>query len=394
MKKWKMDPKYTKIAVYVFATIGGLMILWKLLTASSNLWQTLGGGLGFLWHAVSTVVAGLVLGYILSPAVRSIERLLRKIFKKKTQAKALRRMHNASIAVVYLLIIALVVVSLSFVVPGLTRNVVELAEDMPGYVDDVVTWYENNLQNSDILNSEYAQDVLGQAEQNLTSRANEIVVSLVTGIFTSLFSVVTAIFNTMIALAVSFYYLMNNRDLAKGMGAFYRARFGESRTVQMRAFLRSVDRVFGQYISAKVIQIVMIFAASQIIFILLQVKLSTLMALVVALTNVIPYIGPIIGMIPPIIIALLEDPMKAVWVLAAMMALQGVDGYVIQPNLIGDKLGLSPFWVIVVVLVGGRLFGLVGILLSVPVAAVIRILILQYIKGRKKAERVSAAVKD
>ena len=149
----------------------------------------------------------------------------------------------------------------------------------------------------------------------------------------------------------------------------------------------------GKYISAKLLQVLIIFLIAQTFFLILGVSMSTLMAFVLAVANIIPYVGGFIGMLPPVLISLIEDPIKALWVYGSILIIQFVDGYVIQPFLIGDKMGLSPFWSLAVIIIGGNLFGFTGVLLSIPVAAVIGVLVRQYIKAQKKKLREESSIK-
>ncbi len=108
------------------------------------------------------------------------------------------------------------------------------------------------------------------------------------------------------------------------------------------------------------------------------------MAFFVAICNVIPFIGPVIGAVPAIIFGLFDSLATAVWVLVSIIAIQQVDAYVIDPYLVGDKMGLNPFWVITVVVVSGNLFGLTGVILCVPVAAIIKLIIDKYVHNEKE----------
>lgn len=392
-KKFPKDPKYTKIALYVLITVGALMIFWHLIISSNNLWISFSEVLSFLWDSIATIILGLVFGYILSPGVSFFQKVLSKIFKKKLSPKSKKRIRNISIGIMFILLSLIIVLMILFIFPPLIANIIQFSESLPEYFDKGIEWYDNNLKDSPLFTSEYTETIIKNSKTAFIEQINNIVLSIITSFATSMFSIFSSMFRFVLALIIAFYYLLTSADVKDGVAEFLKLRYGKKRTASIGEFLKSVDWVFGKYISAKLLQIIIIFSIAQVIFLALDVNLSTLMAVILALTNVIPYIGSFIGMIPPLIIALIDDPQKALWVFVSLMALQFVDGYIIQPFLIGDKMGLSPFWVIVVVLVGGNLFGITGILLSIPIAAVIRILIRKYLKAQRDKLEMETNIK-
>ena len=382
-KKFPKDSKYTKIALYTFITIGALMILWRLIISSENLWTSFKDIFAFLWGSVATIAAGLILGYILSPGVSFIEKLLNKLFNKKQKPKRTKRLRLISIALVYIILLLTIAAIIVFIIPPLVENIVQFSEDLPGYIDKVVEWYDKNLKDSPLFTSEYTKNIVENSNTAFMERINEIALKVVSILANSLFSIFSGIIRFVIAFIISFYYLLSSKEVVSGVSEFGRMKLGKEKADSIGTFLKDVDRVFGRYISAKLLQIVIIFLIAQVFFLIIGVSMSTLMAFILALANVIPYVGGFIGMIPPVLISLLESPVKAIWVFAAVQVVQFIDNYIIQPFLIGDKMGLSPFWALVVVIIGGNLFGFAGVLLSIPVSAVIGVLIKRYVDNQR-----------
>ena len=369
------------------------MILWRLISSSNNLWISFKEAFSFLWGSISTILFGLILGYILSPGVSFIEKLLNKFFNRKKKLKREKRLRLFSIAILYIILITGIILMVVFIIPPLVENIMQFSESLPDYIDSAIEWYDTNLKDSPLFTSEYTKSIMENSSNTLTERINEIAVSVVTAVANSFFSIFSSIIKFVIAFIIAFYYLLSSNDVVAGVAEFGKLKLGEERSASLGTFLRSVDWVFGKYISAKLLQILILFIISQIFFLILGVSMSTLMAFILAVANIIPYIGGIIGMIPPVLISLLEDPVKAIWVFASTQVVQFIDNYIIQPFLIGDKMGLSPFWALVVVIIGGNLFGFIGVLLSIPIAAVIRILIRRYIKSQKDKLEMESKVK-
>ncbi len=392
-KKFPKDPKYSKIALYTFITAGALIILWHLMQSSANLWTSFTEVLNFIWHSVRTIVFGLILGYILSPGVQQIEKLLNNLFNKKKKQKRIKRLRLISIILLYLVLISGILLIVMFIIPPLTENIIQFSESLPDYIDQVTSWYNTNLKNSQLFTSEYTKDIFENSRNAFTEKINEIALTVATTLLNSLFSVLSSVIRFIIAFVIAFYFLLSSKDVVDGVSEFSTLKLGKEKSANIATFLRSVDWVFGKYISAKLMQIFILFLIAQTFFLILNVSLSTLMAFILAVANIIPYVGGFIGMIPPVLISLLEDPIKAIWVFASTQVIQFIDNYIIQPFLIGDKMGLSPFWALVVVLIGGNLFGITGVLLSIPVAAVIKILIRRYVKSQKNKLEQEAKIK-
>ncbi len=379
--KWpKGDPKYTKIAVYVIITGAALMIIFKLIGASENLWASVTSALKFLYKAVKPVIAGLVIAYILLPASNLFEKGLKKIFKKQKRAKLVRML---SLLGVFLIVVGVMMSFIFAVVPAIAENMGELIKNLPDYYDSVYDWYINEVEPSELIRNTYSQNAIQDGLAFFEDGLGDILTSIVSKVAVFTFSVVSAVAIGILAVIISFYVIAGRKKIANEVEITANVYLGEERTLKIKAFLKSVDKVFGKYISAKLVQIFLIFILCQVSFLIIGAPYSTFLALIIAVTNAVPFIGPIVGIVPVVLITLLESPITALWVLGAILVIQILDAYIFQPFFIGDKMGLSPFWVLVSVIVGGGLFGVWGILLSVPIAAVIKVLIRNYIISGK-----------
>ena len=381
--KFEFDRKYLKICVYVFCTLAALLLFERLLSASNDIWQSALNSLSFVLALLSPFVTALFIAYILSPAVIGIEKLLGRIFKRAYNAKASKL---AALIIVYMLVLVIIALSLSYVIPEMITNITELLRNLPVYFSQWKTYYEDTLLKNQVFSSILAnpmvQDVLTKQVEALKGNVFSYLNSALTGIGAFAVQFLSSVASAILGLVLSFY-LLNERDaIILSTRHLLKARLGDKRSSAAMNFLGTVDSVFGRYISAKLLIALLVFILAQIIFSFLGVRYSVLMSAIVALTNIVPYIGPFIGAVPPIALSLLDDPMKAMYVGIAILFIQAVDNYFLAPFVINDKLGLSPFWILLSIIVGGGFFGLWGILLAVPAAAVIKLLIDRYIKGR------------
>jgi predicted PurR-regulated permease PerM len=310
-----------------------------------------------------------------------METLLGKIFRKSagTKWKML-----VSLCAVYAASVAVIVLLLSYVIPGIIRNIGDLIKLLPGYYDKLDIFYKNVILKDPLFSSAVVQNAINT---QFTAWSNGILAylqSIAVGIVDFSVDFVSFVFIAVISLVLSFYLLNERENIVSSCSRLLQARLGEKRSSSVIDFLNSLDRVFGRYISAKLLICIIIFVISFVAFSILGIPYSILMSTIVALSTLVPFIGPFVGAVPPIVIALLDSPQKALYAAIALVVIHLVDGYVIEPVVIGEKMGLSPFWILFSIILGGGLFGLWGVLLAVPVAAVLKLLIGRYIKRRQQ----------
>jgi predicted PurR-regulated permease PerM len=381
-----MDRKYLKVCLYAFFTIGALLLLHRVLQASDNIWKSVIGGLGFLLALVSPFIFAILIAYILKPAVGGIEILLGKIFRKEKQA---RGRQLAALLIVYAAVVALIAVTMSSVIPSIVRNIRELIMHWQQYQASLTAYYQSLLVTYPIL---AGPDVQNFFQTQLAAIGSDLHVTAAS-ITSTVMHILSSIFSFVIALILSFYLLNERKTIVSSFGSLLHARLGEKRASSVMRFLDDVDRVFGRYISAKLLICVVLFVIGFAVFALLGVRYVPLMSAIVALSTLVPYIGPFVGAVPPIVLALLDSPQKALYVGIAILAMHLVDGYFIEPFIFSDRMGLSPFWILLSIILGGGLFGLWGVLLAVPVAAVIKLLIVKYIHSRQAKKQGEQAEK-
>jgi len=140
-----------------------------------------------------------------------------------------------------------------------------------------------------------------------------------------------------------------------------------------------LNTVFSRYLVGRIIDGLIIGILCFIGCLILRVPYASVISTIVGITNLIPYFGPLIGMIPAFIITLFYSPIKAVWVLIFIFALQQFDGLYLGPKILGTKVGLRPFWIISAIIIGGGLFGVIGMFLAVPAVAMIKLMLKKYI---------------
>jgi predicted PurR-regulated permease PerM len=143
---------------------------------------------------------------------------------------------------------------------------------------------------------------------------------------------------------------------------------------------RDIDNLLSRFIRGQLIIAMIVGVLSIIALVVLKVQFAFLIGTIAGVTNIIPYFGPIIGAIPAIIVALLDEPMKAIWVIIAFFIIQQTESAILSPKIVGESVGLHPVFVILVLLIGGELFGVIGLIFAIPIAASIKIILNHLVK--------------
>ena len=298
-----------------------------------------------------------------------------RIKSKKKAKKAARSIGTAGALLFLLLIIFLL---LDMMIPELIKSVQNMMVSLPAEVNSFSAWINETLaedsQLADMLGSSLVKvtNVLENfIQDHLLPQVNTYIASITSGVI----SAVKVLFNFIIGLIIAVYVLMSKETfIGQGKKLVYTifpAKFG-NHIVKM---VRISNEMFGGFINGKILDSAIIGVICYIGLVIMRMPYSLLVAVIVGVTNVIPFFGPYVGAVPSVILIALADPIKGLYFLIFILVLQQIDGNIIGPKILGNSTGLSSFWVVFAILVGGGLFGFMGMLLGVPTFAVIYYLI-------------------
>ncbi len=262
----------------------------------------------------------------------------------------------------------------SMIIPEMIQSITNLANTLP---DNLAAFYEETAvkladypEAQQLLEQIYSQAeamISGFLKDTLFPNVKNIMASLSVG----LWSAFVWIKNILIGLIVM-AYLLNMKE--KLLGQIRKLIFAVLPVNWARAVIREcefVNRMFGGFIMGKVVDSIIIGMLTFVILSFMQMPYSMLVSVIVGVTNVIPFFGPFIGAIPCFVLILLASPIKSLYFAVAILVIQQLDGNVIGPRILGDSTGLSSFWVLFSILLFGGLFGFVGMIIAVPLWAVI-----------------------
>lgn len=325
-------------------------------------------------------IIGLALAYLLRFAVNPFERLIIRIFKPKKNTRPLR---IVAISIIMVLFIGAFIGLLWGLIPSLYRNLADLAGRMPGYLDSVTKWADRVIAESGLQFSQNAAGMINtlvqKLSEHLTSHAGEYAEMA----SRTLMSFLGTLFDLFIGILVAFYLLLDTRRYKSLLSRMIAALAGEEKKqAGIKRFLRETDVVLGKYISGRLIETAILGVLCFIGLSIFGVKYSLIMAVTVALTNLIPYFGPWLGAVPVVLLAFLENPTTALWIVLFLFTLQAIDNYIIVPKILGDMLEVSALWILVGVIVGGGMFGIWGMILGAPAMSILSGLWNRFFKWR------------
>lgn len=332
--------------------IFGGIIFYKIIEQPVFLIETV----NFIGGVLTPFWIGLFLAIISNPIVKKLQ----KKFKLN---------RGISILLTYLGGILVLGAVITIILPTLISGINDLFIEMTGYINKPDQWF-NDLK----LDAPYVEEMmlfLKDNFQNISQHLMGILNGVSTKLLVSIVGVTSQIFNIIFGITISIYLLIDQEKVTRAFRQFLKV-YLPKKAKKIDYFVTYTYHMFQDYIVGRLLDSLIIGIIAYVGFYLLKSPFVSLFAFIIFITNIIPYFGPIIGAIPPILMTLIMDPIQAVWVGLFILFLQQLDGNVIGPKIMGDKVGLSPLWVISAVILGGALFGFIGFFLAVPVAAVMK----------------------
>ena len=332
------------------------------------------------WHkivgAAQSIIIGLVLAYLLNPIMEFLERKLYKRLKgkMKTDQKAKKLSRGLGIAGAILFLLIIIILLIAAIVPSVISCIVGVIDTLPGNVQNFIKVvqsgklgeYEVTGTISDML-TKLVDYVENWATKTLLPEAKTYLLQITSGMI----NIVKAVINFIVGIIVAAYVLMIKESLIgqskKAIYAIFKPRQGNIIIETMH----KADEIFGGFIIGKVIDSAIIGVICYVGCSILHIPDAMLVAVIVGVTNIIPVFGPFIGAVPSLLLVVVQSPWHALYLLIFIIILQQVDGNIIGPKILGSSTGLSSFWVMFAILIGGGLFGFLGMLLGVPVFAMI-----------------------
>lgn len=366
MIKKRKIPYLNLIPILIIA-----FILFKLIN-QVNVFLT---GFYFVTSLLTPFFWALGIAYLLNPLMLYFE----KQFKLN---------RTLSILLIYLLVVGIIVLGITIIFPRMVKSIGELLKELPYYIDTTEEWVTHQMENL-VLFDKYG--IQATVERHLTDLIEQISSYLnlfLTTLISELITATSGFFKFIIGLIMSIYLLKDKESFIYNIKRLIYAILKPEKATALMQFGGEVDQIFSKYLIGKTIDSTIIGIICFVGLNFLKAPYFLLLSIIVGVTNMIPYFGPFIGMIPATIITLFYDPIKALWVLLFIFILQQFDGLYLGPKILGQQVGVGPFWIITGIIIGGGFFGVMGMLLAVPFVAVAKMLLEKYIDKNLKIKNI------
>ena len=372
-------------AAYTFAVCSGV-VLFLFLSHIGFLWDVFKA----FYHVVYPVLTGIVIAYVLDPLVKFVEFRIFGRLKRRSLARGL------GVVLTFSLIILFVTILLVTMIPQLISSIRMFAENLGGYarslnrmLNDLQDFAEqHNVDISGFIDS--AGDMIGTLTNSLPRSLNRLLDTTI--------NYGVEIFNLIISCIIAIYMLMDKVRLLNGSKRLWKALTNEKSYQISNDFLGRCNSIMIRYILFDLLDGFLIGMLNAMFMLIVGYPYVPLISVIVGVTNLAPTFGPILGAVIGSLILFLINPWYSLVFLIFTIALQTMDGYVIKPRLFGDQLGVPSIWILISLIVFSRMWGVAGILLAIPFAAIIDFIYQDVVlprleRRKKKAAAAEAAAK-
>ena len=370
----KKNKRYIKMGITAF-----IVILLSLLSyyVIFNL-EVVTAVVGKILVILMPIIYGLVTAYLLIPLVNSIEKkLLAPIFFTINIHPKKKNIRLISILITIGIVIGAVYGFFSFVIPQISSSITTIIDQFPTYVDSLTLFITKVLDDYPSITSQinmvinnYSVDIEEIFNKEILPRMDNILNFLLT-VSITLSSIVKAILNLLIGFIISIYIISSKELFAAQAKKIVYAFFSVDTSNRFINNLRFANKTFGGFFVGKIVDSIIIGIICYIGTSIIGTPFNVLISVIIGVTNIVPFFGPFLGAIPSLILILLINPLQALYFLAFVIVLQQLDGNIIGPKILGNSTGLSSFWVIFAITLFGGLWGIMGMLLGVPLFAVV-----------------------
>lgn len=384
--KLHRNEKFFKWGLTAFLAFVACAVFWIVFSNLNGFYDLIMRFLGI----ISPILYGCLFAYFMNPIMKATMKLMAKLIAKRKkplkEATAEKLSVTVSVTVSVIVFLLAICALLPLVGQALYNSIAELLPKLEGYYNTIVE--KLNGMKLDVEVADWLYEVIEGVLAGLQTWLSELDIwSLLGDVTSSVTSVVMGIFNAIIGIVAAIYILIYKKKLCSQAKKITVALFNTSRANRIFEVSRRTNRIFGDYVIGKLLDALLVGVITYIVMLLLGMPYAPLISVIIAVTNIIPFFGPFLGAIPSTFLLLLDRPINALYFVIFVIVLQMIDGYIIENRILGEKLGISDFWVLTSILIFGGIFGFGGMLLGVPIFAVIYSLISDAIDRRLAKKR-------
>lgn len=390
--KEKLENKYIAWGITIFSVFAALILLFFAIYR----WNYIVNFIKTIIVILMPFIYGIAISYLMNPLLKFLEikvykPLLKKKIKRKDKNKIVRILSICTTTIIFW---GLIITSISFLIPEILKSLETLLTNINTYLSNskelLISLFNDSQGIRDFINDNYSR-LIGFMDKWL----NEGFVSdVMTILGNSIFGTLKFLYNLVIGYIISIYILFDKEKFKAQSKKLLYTFFSNDRVNIILENARYTDKIFGGFFAGKLVDSLIIGVLCFVFMLIFKMPYSLIISVIIGVTNIIPYFGPFIGAIPSALLVLLVDPSKCIGFLIFIVILQQFDGNILGPKILGSKTGLSSFWVLFSLLIFGGLFGMVGMLIGVPLFSILYSFLNGVIKRRLKAKKLPEDSKD
>lgn len=372
--KFNISKRYLHIGIVTLLIGVILLFVYQLSLHSSNIIIATKNFIINFMTIISPIIYAFVIAYVLYRPLMFIERNLINGVKKLTKKTV---SPGGARVISVLILLTLVIWSISTLInsifPPIIQNIETLINSLPNFQTILSNWLTNltpHFESISITNNQI-QEITLFLTNFLRSQAGNAL-SVGTGVVTN---VTVFVINTIATIILTFYFLKDKEIIFAGIDKLGTVLLSPKIKSNIKHFLQDLHQVFGNFIVGQLIDAALVGVASSFLLLIIGHPFALLIGFIAGATNIIPYVGPIIGAALAFFLGLFTSVKLGILGFILLIAYQQIDGYFIQPKILGDSVGLPPVWIFIAILIGGNYFGALGMIISVPFAALAKVYI-------------------
>lgn len=374
--KINWNSKYTTISIYSFIVACASIIFYLIASEMTSFQIKVGGIISVLMP----FIIGFTMAYLFNFILEFYEENIINFNALNKARPKFKRF--IGLILTYATVALLIFLFLNFVFPQLVSSIMGLVNDIPLYVSNITELF-NDFNSKYEIQEEYYNILVEQwnkYKDSIIKFATDLIPVLGNIVKTTL----SSLWNIVLGIIVSIYLLIDKEKFFALNKKITRSLFSESTANRMIELTNRSNSIFGRFLSGKILDSFIIGVLTFVVVTIFKMPYTILVSFIVGITNIIPFFGPFIGAVPSALIILFVSPIKAFWFVIIILVIQQIDGNIIGPKILGDSLGISAFWILFSLLVGGKIFGFIGLIIGVPLFVFVYSVIKDIVENRLK----------
>lgn len=365
--RFQPNSQYFTIVIYGLMFVLGTILLVRIVGSFNNTVKLLGQAL----QVIAPFLVGAFIAFILYPLVRFF---YRNLFKNTLHMKSDKLSKWLSILVTYVIAIGVIAILMVFILPQLYTSITDIVDRLPVWYNNLTTMvdnFENRHADLGFIDYNLINEHLTSLYPKIISYLTDTLANLLPYVVNTSMAIVKGVVNLIISIMVSVYMISDHKNIFYQFKKLLYAVFPKQAADTARAICMESTNIFLKFMYGKAIDSVIIGIICFVCMNIFKFPYTVLISVIVGITNMIPYFGPYIGGVLGGIIIVIVNPVQVIFFAVMILVIQQFDGLFLGPKILGDSTGLKPLWVIFAIVVGGAMFGVLGMFLGVPTMAVI-----------------------